>query len=650
VVTIVGEGGIGKTALALKVAYEILDLPDCPFEAIVWSTSKTTTLTAQEIVIIEGAICDSLGMFQSVAKELAGIETKNALDEVLNYLAEFRILLVMDNLETVMDDRIRGFLQRLPMGSKILITSRVGLGSFEYPVKLQPLDEGDAIQLLRALARARGVPELVKVNNRQLTAYCHRMKNNPGYIKWFVSAVQTGRRPEDVLSNPGMFLEFCMSNVYVYISEGSRKVLRSMLCLPGKRSQAELAYLNEIEAIDLQRALQELLTTNMVTMFSVPSGSSYESFYDLGELARAYLLKHHPIGSEELKRLNYRRNRLTAIREQIEADLGSDPYSFFSVRIRSKNDVIVVKYLKDALTEARRKGFEAAEALVEKARTLAPDYFEVHRVKAQIQAMQNNHPAALASYEAAIELEPKSAPLRKWYGSFLMRFMGDTASALEQFKIAAKLDPSSFEIQLEFASAHLYTREFAEAEALLKSLLKREEGSVWQMTKVNDLQLQFFQRKADYLETHHDYGGALDCLKELRRFHAACKPAHTDLKMNTKFAKAIPTARSCVRHIGDPALNLQAKELLGWLEQVGWARQSKSETEGPTLFGRVSSLPEHREYGFIKSDEGAEFFFHFNKVTKQAEITRLKVGARVSFVMGMNSGGQCAVNVSLVTS
>ena len=72
VVTLVGEGGLGKTALALKVAYDLLDLPSSPFESIVWTTSKTKQLTAQEILKIESAISDSLGLLVSVATELAG--------------------------------------------------------------------------------------------------------------------------------------------------------------------------------------------------------------------------------------------------------------------------------------------------------------------------------------------------------------------------------------------------------------------------------------------------------------------------------------------------------------------------------------------------------------------------------------------------
>ena len=55
VISIVGEGGVGKSALALKVAYELID-KDSPFDAVVWVTSKTTQITLNEIREIKGAI------------------------------------------------------------------------------------------------------------------------------------------------------------------------------------------------------------------------------------------------------------------------------------------------------------------------------------------------------------------------------------------------------------------------------------------------------------------------------------------------------------------------------------------------------------------------------------------------------------------
>jgi LuxR family glucitol operon transcriptional activator len=280
----------------------LLDLPDCPFNAIVWASSKTSQLTAQEIVRIEGAIRDSLGMLEKIASELAGaVKIRDALEEVISYLGEFHILLILDNLETVLDERVRQFLGKLPAGSKVLITSRIGVGAFEYPVTLQAMDEPEIL----------GAADLVKTSNKNLAGYCRRMKNNPGYLKWFVSAVQAGKRPEEVLAKPDVFLDFCMSNVYDYLSASSQALIRAMLCVPGKHSQAELAYLSSMEHQELQRSLQQLLTTNMVVMSSVPRGSSYESQYDLSELARSYLSKHHPARPDEYKTITCRRPLLS---------------------------------------------------------------------------------------------------------------------------------------------------------------------------------------------------------------------------------------------------------------------------------------------------------------------------------------------------
>jgi LuxR family glucitol operon transcriptional activator len=292
VVTIVGDGGLGKTALALKIAYDLLDFAPQQFDAIVWSSSKTTRLTAQEIIRIENAISTSLGLLQNIATELGGDQSQ-PIEDILDLLKDFRILLILDNLETVIDERVRLLLEKLPKGSKVLITSRIGLGAFELPYKLQPLESGEAIQLLRALITSRDVKGLQKLSNAKLGHYCQRMHNSPGYIKWFVTAVQSGRRPEEILAKPTLFLDFCLSNVYGYLSEDSRLVLKSMLCIPLASSQAELAFLTELDSLVLQRALQQLMTTNMITMTSVVAGSSFESRYAISDLPREYLLRHH---------------------------------------------------------------------------------------------------------------------------------------------------------------------------------------------------------------------------------------------------------------------------------------------------------------------------------------------------------------------
>lgn len=114
-ISILGDGGIGKTSIALKAAYDILDDPKANFDAIVWTSAKSTTLTSHEIGRINNAILTSLGLFEDAAQQLGYPNSPGGdpIAELLDYLATFRVLLILDNLETVMDKRLRDFLREI---------------------------------------------------------------------------------------------------------------------------------------------------------------------------------------------------------------------------------------------------------------------------------------------------------------------------------------------------------------------------------------------------------------------------------------------------------------------------------------------------------------------------------------------------------
>jgi LuxR family transcriptional regulator, glucitol operon activator len=567
VITIIGDGGIGKTATALKVAYEILDRDNCPFEAIVWTSSKTEQLTPNEIVRIEGAISDSLGMLKNVSSFLVGEKSQgmDPFSEVIEYLSNFKVLLIIDNLETILDNRIRIFLEQLPLGSKILLTSRIGIGAFECPVKLEAMDQNDAVDLLKATARIRGVDIIAKIPKEQLKAYCNRMKNSPGYIKWFVSAVRAGKRPEEVLAQPEMFLEFCMSNVYEYLFEDARKMLEMMLCVPGQHSQAELTFLaGDMETINLQEAIQELLRSNMIIMSSQPTGNSFESKYSLTDMSREYLGKHHPASGEIHKQYNKRKQQLISTVEEIKTNQRDNPYIYASINMRSRSDFVVAKYLKGALDDARSKRFIEADAQLATAKKLAPEYFEVHRVEAQVRDFQENFSAAKTAYEIAIELEPNHAPLKCWYGGFLMRKFDDNELALENFKEAEKLDPGSAEIQIEITRASLYLRNFDVAEKTINKLLARTDLSNFNLRKVYDLHLQFFHRKADYLMQQRNCTDALTCIEKLNVEYKNCPEDVVDIEIKRKVAKAGLTAKKLISFLQDKESKKRATLLHKW--------------------------------------------------------------------------------------
>lgn len=646
VISILGDGGVGKTAMALKVAYDILDMAEVPFDKIIWTSSKTQILSLSDIKKVEGAIADSVGMLSHVAATLGAPEaTEDPIGEVLTYLRAFRILLIIDNLETILDDRVKKFLENLPNGTKVLITSRIGVGAGDLPVKLGELPE--SVRLLRAVAQVRGVKSLTATNNGQLGVYCSRMKNNPGWIKWFVAAVQAGRRPEEVLANPDPILDYCMSNVYAYLTTESRTLLAALLFSAHPHTLAELAYLTELSHDDLQRAAQQVLTTNMVVMSSVARGSSYESRYSLGAMAKPYLQRHHPVTPEQWQRFNSKQQQIRSMQEELEADQRSNQYDKYYVAMRSRSDLIVAKYLRDALDASKAKAYDAAEDLVAKALTLEPGYYEVHRVGAWISCERGNFAEARERYEAAIELEPASAPLRYWFGGFLLRHSNDTEAAVSQFLEGAKIDPASPQIALEIARCHLYARKFDDADAWLKRVGECGELPGWAARKAADLRLQVVGRRADYLQSRQDSAGALLELERLKQCYEETDPSVIDHKTQEHVAKSVQVAAACERFLFDPAAKSRAKHVLHWLSQFGDQPRVIQRIIGEPQphEGRITTVLTDKGFAYLHSSDGERLFFHRNEWLGTGEWWEVKEGIEVTFGLGENRQGRCAVNV-----
>ena len=312
VISILGDGGIGKTALALQVCYDLVEEPDCPFEAITWVSAKNSQLTSTEIVRIESAVEDSLGLFASAAADWgASGNPETAIDDLIEVLESFPVLLVLDNVETILDESFPRFLREVPVGSKVLITSRIGVKT-ENPFHLQGLSEDDAIKLMRIIARARNLDLPRIATTEDLANWARRMKYHPAYIKWFIAGLQAGQMPEALLNDNGLVLDFCMSNVFEFLSDVAKNVLRAMLVVPGAHTMAELASLCQFDSSTIQQAILDLTTTNFVAQ--VRGGASGTAL-QLSDFAREYLRRKLRVGESERSAILERHKLLYAVGE-----------------------------------------------------------------------------------------------------------------------------------------------------------------------------------------------------------------------------------------------------------------------------------------------------------------------------------------------
>lgn len=177
--TLLGQGGIGKTRLALKSAMETLDrYPDGVYFV------PLAPLNAAEYIV--PAIADVV--------ELPAFREGDSRDRLLDYLREKRLLLVLDNFEHVLDGAgvISDLLTHAP-GLTVLVTSRERLqlqeewvyeiAGMRYPTNgtgERAVEDYDAVQLfLQSARRARPDFELTNDNQAAVVRICRLVEGMP---------------------------------------------------------------------------------------------------------------------------------------------------------------------------------------------------------------------------------------------------------------------------------------------------------------------------------------------------------------------------------------------------------------------------------------------------------------------------------------
>lgn len=611
VVSILGDGGIGKTSIALKAAYDLLEEPSSQFDAIVWVTAKATMLTPHEIQQINGAIKTSLGLFARAADELGGANSADPVKDVLEYLENFRILLVLDNLETVLDSRLRDFLLELPHGSKVLITSRISLG-IENPVHLGPISEEDATRLLRALARIRNVVSLERLPQESIERIASQMDGHPAYIRWFVAGIQSGKRPEDLIGNNELLLDFCMSNVYEYLKEDARAAVRSMQVLTGGRNQAEIAYLNDFSAVQTQAALLELITTNFVQMATKMTGSSMDTTYELSDFARQYLDKHHPVLHSEREWLLGRYQELSDLGFAYSVETDASPYAPETVSTRGLGDVHAARILREALRVADEDP-NKARVLCKEAQLLAPTYFEAWRVEGHLSSMVGDYGSARAAFERAQELAPESPVVGYHRGAFLLTLAGDPRGGLVALQAAARQDTEGPEIVAQISWAHYCLGDMANSVASALHVAAMRQTSSTMRSAAMSVAVRAATAALYDNQSDEEAATALELTESVLDALGDGK----SISLAGELADRMLLLLERLDLISRQSDGYSAKVSLGFVGQIQDIMAAVDSMSSTRTVGSVTNVIIEKRYGFIREGKRDHFFHYRDLIDKR---------------------------------
>jgi LuxR family glucitol operon transcriptional activator len=700
VVTVVGEGGAGKTALALRCLYDLVDREQSPYDAIVWVSLKTSVLTAAGVGEVANSIATTVGLMTNITLQLGGSaavkpDLAGLFQEVVDYLREYRILIAIDNLETLPIDTLRPLLIAVPNTSKILFTSRIGLGEFEARYALPSLDLGTAIALLRRFARVLGVDLLYKAPEERLKKFAETLFGNPLLIKWFVATVAKGAEPQSLLNGDTASFEaalgFCFSNLFERMSSGEKGVLLLLSCARRPLTPAEIYFLTEnIDQYVIEQALALLNNSSVVRRVYDAAGEVTR--FALTDAAAAYLAKRHPPSREVF---NHIRGKLRSMESLISDELAvqeSYRYEIFSLHAHTPDQKISAHFLRRALDLVQRNKAEDALPLIQEAKRITPNYSEVWRVAGIQASYVGDIFRATEEYEQAIACNQESAIVRYTFAQFLIRYLQDYLGALVQLEKTLRIDSSHPAPRSAYALVLMRLGRFAESAVAYEQVIGqvKDHPKRWRISTL-DQAAECYRRWAEQCERDRDEEAAYE---HYRRAIEIVDEAITSRSFDRDTqARAGEIIDSVLRYVGKTAswqfgvdalqsarrwvedafsskltlphegyildATLPSREVQELLDIVAdgsgrnrrevreWIADHPDIVLGDKRVGVVSRIASER-FGFLVDSDTRTWFFHRTNVKPTTEWRALKEGTPVTFTVGRNERGVCAIDVGII--
>lgn len=201
-----GVGGVGKSTLAQHTAYYFLNnfnnlTVQERFEAIIWIPAQPVIFTADG-PISRHHVVDTLEQIHSVIgivlnrKDITRVKFEQQSELVKQALSRQRTLLIIDNFETIADEKILSFIHDLPLSTKTIITTRhpINLNN-AYRINLKDMPDRDAFLLIHKMVNEKQL----KLNDKETKQLFDISGGIPLIILWVVSQVGFGYEIDDLI-------------------------------------------------------------------------------------------------------------------------------------------------------------------------------------------------------------------------------------------------------------------------------------------------------------------------------------------------------------------------------------------------------------------------------------------------------------------
>lgn len=319
-VSVVGIGGLGKTALVLQLIEDLMYSPERPFDRIYFMSFKNTMYENGEIKRFDKIISNHDDLIIKLAS-LMDINIDKDLVEVKesvwNNIFSTNSLLILDNLETEVvqsnlaefSDIAHRFMKKHFSSSRLIITSRYGLGERDNPYPLTRfILEGtkqffnffmkDQESKLKTLSDSdwEWIQKVSFGNPGRIISLCNTFRSSPKSIQEIRIDFETNYltpTSQKIDEESQEFIRFCFENTIDSMPLESQKYLSILcyLCLETNIYQINEELLSFIkEELKLPQIYGEkLLRSQLLVNIGFCQRVSDSSYYSVNELIVDYL-------------------------------------------------------------------------------------------------------------------------------------------------------------------------------------------------------------------------------------------------------------------------------------------------------------------------------------------------------------------------
>jgi len=280
VITIEGFAGVGKTSLALEVGYSCvigndkMKVDTVTFDYVVWISAKDVPEQQHwhhDVLNAIARVMEYLAVTQ-LPKE----QTEQKLLEIDALLRTHRVLVIIDNFETIKDPHLMRWIERVPEPSKVLITSRRRQFPMSLPVDLEGLAEAEAFELIRRHAQLLRLDFITAKSEAELIPLIENTAGNPQALVMSLGIIKGGTLGlEEVTKglqttyknkNINKVFQHLFSASWKLISENARKVLSVVPLFVGASSirKDALHAASGVTADEFDQALEQLVEFNLL--------------------------------------------------------------------------------------------------------------------------------------------------------------------------------------------------------------------------------------------------------------------------------------------------------------------------------------------------------------------------------------------------